>query len=121
MKSLTLDQETSKPLEKVEPLCPVFGICGGCCYQDISYADELCIKEKKLRDLFAKSFNLPGDVFQPLVPSPAPYYYRNRLDLSLCRSRGDIIIGFQVASSKRLIPVDPCRIVRVIFSMLAFS
>ena len=112
MKSLTLDQETSKPLEKVEPLCPVFGICGGCFYQDISYADELCIKEKKLRGLFAKSFNLWGDVFQPLVPSPAPYYYRNRLDLTLARSKGRVLIGFQSYSSKRLVSVGSCAIAR---------
>jgi len=30
------------------PLCPVFGTCGGCAYQDLPYESELRIKEEKL-------------------------------------------------------------------------
>ena len=28
------------------PLCPVFGTCGGCAYQDIPYEEELAFKEE---------------------------------------------------------------------------
>ena len=32
-------------LQKIQPVCPVFSLCGGCQYQDISYEDELRVKE----------------------------------------------------------------------------
>lgn len=112
MSNLTLDQEISESIEKAEPLCPVFGVCGGCSYQDISYAGELLIKGRKLRRLFADNFDLPEDVFQAIVPSPEAYHYRNRLDLTLCKLKGNILIGFQPASSKRLVLVDSCPIAR---------
>ena len=33
------------------PLCPVFGECGGCAYQDIPYEEELRRKEELVKDL----------------------------------------------------------------------
>ena len=33
------------PLETVEPICPNFGICGGCNYQTLPYESQLDIKK----------------------------------------------------------------------------
>jgi len=93
----------------VQPLCPVFLECGGCLYQNIAYADELKIKENFLKSLFNKSFDLADHIFQPIIPSPKPYHYRNRLDLKLKRIKtNDIFIGFTPMDKKGVIPVEAC-------------
>jgi len=92
-----------------EPLCPVFGQCGGCFYQNIEYSDELKIKEDFLKNLFNKSFDLADYIFAPIVSSPKPYYYRDRLDLKLKRTKaGDIFIGFSPMDKKGVLPVEAC-------------
>ena len=94
------------------PLCPVFGTCGGCAYQDIPYEEELALKERNLKSLFTQKLGLSEDIFEPIAASPAPYHYRHRLDLSLKRVRGEYEMGFQLPGSSQLVPVDSCAIAR---------
>ena len=99
-------------LPRVEPLCPVFGACGGCSYQDISYEHELALKEENLRKLFFEKLGLTAEIFDPIVASPEPYHYRNRLDLTLRRTKDGIMLGFQVAAARKIIEVEACPIAR---------
>lgn len=96
--------------QTAEPVCPVFGECGGCEYRNISYTEELHLKEKQLHDLF-RSVNLPSDQIEPLVASPRYFHYRNRLDLRLLRTKSrEIFIGFSSSKSRHLIPIENCAI-----------
>jgi tRNA/tmRNA/rRNA uracil-C5-methylase (TrmA/RlmC/RlmD family) len=54
----------------VKPLCPIFGSCGGCQYQDISYEEELSRKEGTLKELLKKEFSFSEDIFESITPSP---------------------------------------------------
>ena len=40
---------------RIKPLCPIYGQCGGCQYMHMSYEHELEIKNNYMRDLFSKS------------------------------------------------------------------
>lgn len=56
-----------------KPLCPYFGRCGGCAFQDVDYPLQL---ERKKNEV-AKVLNLPGfPVF-----SGREYFYRHRMDM----------------------------------------
>ncbi|MCK5013283.1 MAG: class I SAM-dependent RNA methyltransferase [Candidatus Omnitrophica bacterium] len=102
-------ENTHPPAKEAKPLCPVFKECQGCLYQDIHYPDELKLKEDGLRDLLRARFDIPGETFLPIVPSPKPYYYRNRLDLKLKRTREEgVLIGFTPADRRGVLPVDAC-------------
>lgn len=57
-----------------EPLCPFFGECGGCMFQDVSYDNQLNFKKDYLNSLFEGSFT-----FSRVEPSLL-YGYRNRMD-----------------------------------------
>jgi len=103
--------EPSEPTSRAAPLCPVFGTCGGCAYQDLSYEEELALKERNLRAMFHSRLEIREDGFAPIVASPEPYHYRSRLDLSLKRSRqSGMLLGFQKPGSRRMVEVDACAI-----------
>ncbi len=102
----------ASPAASAEPLCPVFGTCGGCAYQHLQYHEELKIKEAGLKNLLGAKLGLQESIFDPIVASPDPYYYRNRLDLTLKRWNGELLFGFQVPGTTRMIPVETCYIAR---------
>ena len=60
---------------KISPLCPVFSVCGGCQYQDISYEDELHLKQGELKKIFQDALKIPDEILNPILPSPQPYFY----------------------------------------------
>lgn len=96
----------------VKPLCPYFGTCGGCAYQDLPYEEELSLKERNLKALLQEGLALSPGVFGPIVPSPAPYQYRSRLDLSFRRRQGAFTLGFMGEGTRRLVEIDSCAIAR---------
>ncbi len=99
--------------ERVEPLCPVFGECGGCSYQDIRYEDELVIKEKALKELLSSECGIGDSCFDPIVASPKEYHYRHRLDISFRKTKdGQFLLGFKPPKRKRTVEVDSCVIGR---------
>ena len=99
-------------MTEVKPLCPVFGVCGGCSHQDVSYEDELRVKESGLRELFRSRLGVPENFFDPIVASPKPYGYRSRIDVGLLRMRsGKVVIGFAPDVVRRkIVPVESCAI-----------
>ena len=94
-----------------QPLCPVFGICGGCTYQDVSYDTECHLKTEFVRDLLKSRLGLePGQV-EAMVASPKPYHYRSRLDLSFRRTKkGETFLGFMPERRFHVIPIESCAI-----------
>ncbi len=99
--------------EKIEALCPVFGECGGCLYQDIPYFAELQIKTNSLKEQLKKELNLEEASIEPAVASPEEYHYRHRLDLGLRKIKsGEVLIGFVNPQTRKLIEINECAIAR---------
>src|SRR3989338_3995216 len=95
----------------VKPLCPVFGECGGCQYQNISYAEELRIKESALKAMFEETLKIDGKIIEAIVASPREYYYRNRIDLRLVKNKAnEVFVGFTPGPRSPIIPIDACAI-----------
>lgn len=96
--------------QQVNPLCPVFGECGGCQFQDITYQDELLLKESRLRALFDDA-GIRVNQFSPIVASPQEYHYRCRLDLKLLKIKsGAIFMGFTPVKGFQVVEVEACPI-----------
>lgn len=100
----------SKSYSKEVPLCPVFGQCGGCDFQDISYQDELRLKDERLRQFLRESLVLDDQLFQPIVASPREYHYRHRLDIKLQMTKQGPLIGFTPKSGFGTLPIEQCPI-----------
>ena len=97
-------------LKKVDPVCPVFGRCGGCQYQDIPYEQELAVKDQTIAGLFKEHLNIAPEFCEPIVPSPQEYHYRNRLDLKIMRTKEGILFGFSTEGKNLTVPIDACPI-----------
>ncbi len=61
------------------PPCPYYAKCGGCQYQHLTYAEECRLKENQVREAFARVGKLPDAPILPIIASPNPYGYRNRI------------------------------------------
>lgn len=92
--------EASK--DRVEAPCPVFGTCGGCQLQHLSYESQIHWKQQDLQFAF-KRFTTQ-DV--PIHKSPSPWNYRNRIQVQTEKGQ----LGFTAQGSHRLVPVSQCAI-----------
>jgi 23S rRNA (uracil1939-C5)-methyltransferase len=91
---------------RVTPECPYFGRCGGCAYQHIGYEHQLAIKWHQVRNVLQRIGKLKDIPLRPIIPSPKPYGYRNRITVHA----QDGVIGFFRRDSHRLIDVERCPI-----------
>jgi 23S rRNA (uracil1939-C5)-methyltransferase len=91
---------------RVEPRCPYFGRCGGCAYQHISYEHQLVVKARQVEQTLRRIARLAEVPMQRIVPSPAPYEYRNRVTVHAEAG----VIGYYRYDAHRLIDVKRCPI-----------
>ncbi|MDR1434907.1 MAG: class I SAM-dependent RNA methyltransferase [Puniceicoccales bacterium] len=63
---------------RVKPLCPLFGICGGCQYQHIDYDMQLKLKRQQVKELLQKLAHVSVEV-QSTVGMDQIYHYRSKL------------------------------------------
>jgi len=78
-----------------DPPCPLFGECGGCTWQHIAYEDQLAAKERIVRESVERIGGLENVEVRPIVPSPRPYHYRNKMEFSFgTADDGRPVVGF---------------------------
>jgi len=63
---------------RVAPLCPLFGRCGGCQYQNFSYDQQLIWKRRQVEELLQHMADLEFPV-APTIGSPQQYGYRSKI------------------------------------------
>ena len=64
--------------QRVQPLCPVYGYCGGCQYQHLEYQAQLEWKTAQVADLLRLQAGLELPVL-PAIASPQVYGYRSKI------------------------------------------
>lgn len=101
---------------RVEPRCSVFGRCGGCQWQHMSYTEQGRHKELILGEILQRALGKPNldksdsdkSDFQvlPMIPAPDPWEYRRRLQL---KSDGRDV-GFYGRQGHELVAFQKCEI-----------
>mgnify|MGYP002631754417 CR=1 FL=1 len=80
---------------RVEPRCALFGRCGGCQYQHLSYAEQLVWKRQQVEELL---LHMAGVTFPvaPVVGSPQEFGYRSKITphFNPPRADGTMPVGF---------------------------
>lgn len=90
------------------PPCPYYTRCGGCQYQHVSYAEECRLKEQQVREAFTRVGKFTDAPVRPIIPSPNPYHYRNRITVHA----EDGKIGFRGVGGRELIDIRECLLAR---------
>ncbi|MEN6312108.1 MAG: 23S rRNA (uracil(1939)-C(5))-methyltransferase RlmD [Acidobacteriota bacterium] len=88
---------------RVEPRCPHFGVCGGCLFQNVSYARQLEFKRRHLARVLNEALP-PGHetiLVPPVVPSPDIYHYRNKMEFAFSGTWGELVVGLRERGDPR--------------------
>jgi len=93
--------------ERAVPPCPLFGRCGGCQLQHVSYEAQLRFKREIVQEVLARLAGVEAEV-APVLPAASPWHYRARIKLQVRRG----IAGFFAEGANELLPVPHCYIAR---------
>ncbi len=93
---------------RVDPVCPVFGKCGGCALRSLSYEAELKIKEDWVRQDLRRIGKCEPPML-PIIPSPSADRYRNKALIPVATGKdGQPVAGFYAPRSHRVLPCADC-------------
>jgi 23S rRNA (uracil1939-C5)-methyltransferase len=83
-KAVTVKKFSDK---RAEPFCEHFGLCGGCKWQNLKYAEQLGYKQQQVIDNLERLGGLTLPPLKPIVASAKTTHYRNKLEYSFTSHR----------------------------------
>lgn len=87
-----------------EKKCPLYKKCGGCQLQNLSYAEQLKFKQRKVEKLLGEFAHV-----EPIIGMVEPYHYRNKVQAAFATARnGKIISGVYQSGTHSIVCVDSC-------------
>ena len=93
--------------ERVIPRCKHFGVCGGCHWQHVDYAQQLAYKTRIVREQLQRIGGLRDPLVHPTIGPDEPWHYRNHTQFHLTR---DGRLGYMALRSHDVIPIEECHI-----------
>lgn len=96
--------------ERTEPLCPYFGVCGGCAYQHIRYEHQLAMKRRQVEDAFIKIGKIPRPPVEDVIGSPRMFAYRGKATLHAVQTAKGRKLGFMDVTGGALADIERCEI-----------
>lgn len=74
--------------DRRSPVCPYFGICGGCALQHMSYGAQLYWKTRQVKEIFERIGKFKDVVVHDALGDPnREYHYRNKMEFSFSEER----------------------------------
>ena len=92
---------------RVEPPCPYFGRCGGCDFQQLTYAAQLSAKVEIIRDCLRRVARVEPPAEIRITPSPVEWHYRSRAQWQYDGER----LGYFARGSHAVCDVSFCPVV----------
>lgn len=109
-KVITYDK---KSVDRIDPLCPYYTICGGCHIMHMEYEKQLIWKQEKVTEILNKfvdnSLQFP---IQPIIGCEE-YNYRNKATFQVQKK-----IGYYEKESNHIVSIDHCNLVDYKINML---
>ncbi len=72
---------------RTEAFCEHFGICGGCKWQILPYAEQLKYKQKQVTDNLMRIGKIELPEIQPILGSANTEFYRNKLEFTFSNKK----------------------------------
>jgi 23S rRNA (uracil1939-C5)-methyltransferase len=93
------------------PICPVAGVCGGCQWQHLPYAEQLRWKENLFRETLIRQCGIDPVKILPIVPAPNEWNYRSRVQIKCHNTKTGFETGFYRSKSHSVISIQQCPII----------
>ena len=97
---------------RIEPKCELYGTCGGCQLQHITYEGQLALKTQKVRDVIERIGHLNPDLVKPTKGPENPWAYRNKMQMPVGGTKQHIKMGFYAMGSHDIVQGTNCLIQR---------
>lgn len=72
---------------RVDAFCEHFGVCGGCKWQILPYAEQLKFKQKQVTDNLVRIGKVELPEIQPILGSEKTEFYRNKLEFTFSNKK----------------------------------
>lgn len=96
-----------KANNRIDPVCPYFGICGGCHYQNLNYANQLQVKQEIIIDQLKRIGGVSDPPVKAIIAADHQFNYRNTVQFHI-NNNGEL--GFHAAGGKEIVPVTECHL-----------
>ncbi len=83
--------------------CPHYKKCGGCQLQNLTYPEQLSMKQAKVIRLLGHYCHV-----DEILGMDDPYHYRNKASHAFAFLGGKTVTGIYQSASRRVIPVEDC-------------
>jgi 23S rRNA (uracil1939-C5)-methyltransferase len=93
--------------DRVEPLCPYFGVCGGCQLQHFAYDKQLSWKQNMVTETLRRIAGIEAPVL-PIIAMDNPWHYRNKAQIHIANIKGRVVTGFYEQGSHNIIDLKQC-------------
>jgi 23S rRNA (uracil1939-C5)-methyltransferase len=95
--------------ERVAPLCPHFGVCGGCSLQHLEPLAQVAVKQRVLEDaLWHIARVRPQQLLSPIHGPSWGYRQRARLSVRDVPKKGGVLVGFHERKSSFVADMTTC-------------
>ena len=101
-----------KSRHRCQPACEVYGQCGGCQLQHMTYPEQLRIKRDAIWQAVERYTNLDPEELdiRPTMGMDNPYNYRNRAQMPVGYDEDGVMVGFYSMNSRELVNVTDCEV-----------
>lgn len=96
--------------QRIESNCELYGICGGCQLQHITYEGQLELKTQKVKDVIQRIAHLNPNLVKPTLGPEYPWAYRNKMQMPVGGTRDNLKMGFYAMGSHDIVQGTNCPI-----------
>jgi 23S rRNA (uracil1939-C5)-methyltransferase len=93
----------------VDAPCAHYPACGGCRFQDLSYAAQIAAKAAQVADAMQRLAGIADPPLEPIVGADDVFHYRNKLEYSFTQLEDGPTLGFHKAGRwDEVLEIDRC-------------
>ena len=96
---------------RVDPLCPHFGVCGGCSMQHLEPRAQLAAKQRVLEDNLRHIGKVKPELVFPAIEGPHwGYRHRARISVRYVTKKDTVLVGFHEKKSSFVADMRECHV-----------
>lgn len=96
---------------RIKPFCVMANVCGGCCWQHVSYGEQLRQKKQIVQEAIKKISGEDIEI-KDVIPSPQTVEFRHKIQYPIAQTKVSkrILAGYYKKNSHELVNIKHCPI-----------